>query len=72
MTATPGRNVSLSGYTGKQFTVSGGNAKGVVRVLSKQIGNDRELYLLFVLGPEGELTGDEFLSSFKIGSSPSN
>jgi endonuclease YncB( thermonuclease family) len=71
MSAEPSRNVSLSGYTGKEFAVSGGAAKGVVRVLSKQIGNDRELYLQFVLGPDGEPTGDEFLSSFKIGSSPS-
>jgi len=67
VTATPGRNLRLSGYAGRQYTLSGGPATGVVRILSKQIGDEREVFMLCVLnGPESEGSGDEFLNSFKI------
>lgn len=68
ITATPGRNLKLSGYAGRQYTLSGGQATGVVRILSKQIGNEREVFMLFVLNSaESEASGAEFLNSFKIG-----
>jgi endonuclease YncB( thermonuclease family) len=67
VTATPGRNLRLSGYAGQQYTLSGGPATGVFRILSKQIGDERELFVLCVLnGTESETSGDEFLNSFKI------
>jgi endonuclease YncB( thermonuclease family) len=67
LTATPGRNLRLTGYAGRQYTLTGGPATGVVRILSKQIGDEREVFMLCVLnGPEGEASGDEFLNSFKI------
>jgi len=68
VTATPGRNLNLSGYVGKQYFLSGGPTKGIVRVLSKQIGDEREMFLLFVVnGAESEASGTEFLNSLKIG-----
>ncbi len=67
VTAEPGRILRLSGYAGRQYTLSGGPATGVVRILSKQIGDEREVFVLCVLnGPESEGSGDEFLNSFKI------
>jgi endonuclease YncB( thermonuclease family) len=65
--AVPDRSLKLSGYAGRQYMLSGGRATGVVRVLSRQVGDEREVFMLFVLnGPESEASGDEFLNSFKI------
>jgi hypothetical protein len=67
MTAAPGRVLTLSGYSGRQYSLSGGPARGEVRILSKQIGDEREVFLLCVLsGSENEGSGDEFFNSFKI------
>lgn len=67
LTATPGGTLRLAGYAGRQFSLSGGPATGVIRILSKQIGDEREIFMLCVLGgPEGEASGAEFLNSFKI------
>jgi endonuclease YncB( thermonuclease family) len=67
VTATPGRSLRMSDYTGREYTLSGGPATGVVRILSRQTGNEREVFMLCVLnGPESEGSGDEFLNSFKI------
>jgi len=65
--ASPGRTLKLSGYVGRQYLLNGGPIKGVVQILSKQIGIDRELFVLCVLnGPESEKPGVEFLNSFKL------
>ncbi len=65
--ASPGRTLKLSGYVGRQYFLNGGPIKGVVQILSKQIGIDRELFVLCVLnGPESEKPGAEFLNSFKL------
>jgi endonuclease YncB( thermonuclease family) len=73
LAATPGRNLSLSGYAGKEYKVTGGPAKGVIRVLSKQIGSEREMFMLFVLiPPESEVSGNEFLDSLKISQASTN
>jgi micrococcal nuclease len=67
VTATPGRSLRLNGYTGRQYALSAGPVSGVVRILTKQIGEERELFLLCALSvPEAEATGDQFLNSFKI------
>lgn len=70
---TPEQNVMLSGYAGKQYALTAGPISGTVRVLSKQIGEDREVFILCVLNrPDAENTGTEFFNSFKIRGSLSN
>jgi endonuclease YncB( thermonuclease family) len=67
VTATPGRSLKLNGYVGRQYSLAAGPASGTIRVLSKQIGVSRELFLLCVLnGPESDASGTEFLNSFQI------
>lgn len=68
LTITPGRNLKLQDYSGRQYSLSGGPATGLVRVLSKQIGSEREVFVLCVVnGPEAQASGEEFLNSLKIG-----
>jgi endonuclease YncB( thermonuclease family) len=67
VTATPGRPLKLKGYSGRQYALSAGPATGAVRILSKQIGVDRELFLMCVLnGPNSSSSGADFLNSFQI------
>jgi endonuclease YncB( thermonuclease family) len=66
-TATVDRSVKLADYAGTQYTLSVGAISGVVRVLSKQIGDERQVFFLCVLnGPDSETAGAEFLNSLKI------
>jgi endonuclease YncB( thermonuclease family) len=66
-TVTPGRNLSVNDYTGRQYALKTGPASGVIRVLTKQIGTEREVFLLGVLSAPGtQSSGDEFLNSFKV------
>ncbi len=65
--ASPGRLVKLADYTGKQYDLNVGAVSGVVRVLSKQIGDEREMFFLCVLNTaDDETAGAEFLNSLKI------
>lgn len=67
VTARPVRDLRLGGYAGKQYSLSAEWFSGVVRVLSKQIGDQREVFMLFVVTRSGsESLGDQFLDSFKI------
>jgi endonuclease YncB( thermonuclease family) len=67
VTATPGRSWRLNGYAGRQYALDAGPVFGVVRVFTKQMGEEREVLLLCALSvPEAEAAGDEFLNSFKI------
>ena len=67
LTTKIGRELSLDGYAGRQYSMSGGDLAGVVRVLSKQIGDQREIFMLGVLhSGDAEVPSDRFLSSFKI------
>ena len=67
VTATPGRLLKLKGYSGRQYGLNAGPATGTVRILSKQIGADRELFLMCVLnGPDSTSSGAEFLNSLQI------
>jgi hypothetical protein len=66
-TATPGRALKLDGYTGREYALTAGPLSGVVRVLSKQMGEEREVFVLCVLnGPDTEESGARFLTSFRI------
>jgi endonuclease YncB( thermonuclease family) len=63
----PSREVDINGYTGKQFVLSSALFSGTVRVVSKQIGDQREIFMLVVLrAPDDDSSGTQFLNSFKI------
>lgn len=65
--AIPGRVIKQAGYAGRQYSLSGGPGPGIVRVLSKRIGDRRKLFVLCVLnGPAGESQGTEFFNSLRI------
>jgi len=67
VSATPGRSLKLSGYTGRQFTLNIGPVSGRVRVLSKLIGDDRELFLLGEMSAaNADPSSDDFFNSFKV------
>jgi hypothetical protein len=67
VTATPGRVLGLNGYEGREYVLTTGSVSGVIRALSKQIGDEREVFLIGLLnGPGTAASGDKFLNSFKI------
>jgi hypothetical protein len=67
VTAKPVRDISLSGYSGKQYNLSGQTLSGVIRILSRPVGDERELFMLVVLtAPGSESSASQFLNSFKI------
>jgi micrococcal nuclease len=66
-TATPVRDLKLDGYGGKQYRLSSPGPSGVIRVFSKQVGDQRDIIVLCVLTrPGGESAGDQFLNSLRI------
>jgi endonuclease YncB( thermonuclease family) len=66
-TARRVRDFRLNGYAGRQYSLSSQLFSGVARVFSKQVGEQRELFMLCVLNRPGtESSGDQFLNSFKI------
>jgi endonuclease YncB( thermonuclease family) len=68
LTSKTGKELNVSGFVGRQYDLSGGDLSGLVRVLSKQTGDQREVFMLSVLNSVGaENRGDRFLSSFKLG-----
>ncbi len=48
------RNLKLDGYSGIQFSLSSSRVPGVMRAFSKQIGEQRELYVVAVLNKSEE------------------
>jgi endonuclease YncB( thermonuclease family) len=61
------RAISLNGYNGMQYRVTGEGVTGGARVFTKQVGNDRLLYVVMSFNrPGGEDLGDQFLRSFAI------
>jgi endonuclease YncB( thermonuclease family) len=68
VTATPEGILNVNGYGGRQYALDGGVATGTVRILSKRIGAERELFMLFESNAVGsESSGTDFLNSLKIG-----
>lgn len=66
-TATLVRDLKVNGYGGKQYRLSSPVASGIMRVLSKQVGGQRDIIVLLVLTrPGSESAGDQFLNSLKI------
>jgi len=61
------RDLKLNGYSGKQYSLTCNSFSGTVRIFTKQIGDERQVFVLYVLwrlGGDG-LEG-QFLNSFKI------
>ncbi|HWP52523.1 MAG TPA: thermonuclease family protein [Pyrinomonadaceae bacterium] len=61
------RDLKLNGYLGKQYSLTCNSFSGTVRVFTKQLGTERQVFVLYVLwrlGGDG-LEG-QFLDSFKI------
>lgn len=67
VTIKPQRDLRLSGHLGRQYILSSESFCGVVRVFSKQVGDQREVFMLIVLTrPGSESLGDQFLNSFRL------
>ena len=67
VTAQPIRDIRLSGYSGKQYRLTGQTLSGAIRVLFRRVGDERELFMLVVLTtPGSESSATQFLNSFKI------
>ncbi|HSS19485.1 MAG TPA: thermonuclease family protein [Pyrinomonadaceae bacterium] len=65
--AEAGRNLTLNGYAGREYAVTAGPVSGTVRILSKQIGTDREVFILCVMDKSGTSEDrDNFFNSFKV------
>jgi endonuclease YncB( thermonuclease family) len=61
------RDLSLNGYTGKQFSLSGPGFSGSIRILSKRVGDRRDIFMLCVMSRSGaDSSADQFLKSFRI------
>jgi len=64
--AGSGTYLRLGIYAGKQYPVSAGPLSGLARVVSRQIGTQRELFAIAWFTDEGSQSGLEFSSSLKI------
>ncbi|HEY3104634.1 MAG TPA: thermonuclease family protein [Pyrinomonadaceae bacterium] len=61
-----GRAIRLGSYNGRQYSVSAGMLRGFARVVSRQIGDQREMFALAVFSSPGDDSGFNFLNSLKI------
>jgi endonuclease YncB( thermonuclease family) len=67
MELKPERAINIGGYTGMQYRLTGVGAVGTARVFTKQIGDQREVFLLLTMsGPDGEDLSNQFIRSFAI------
>lgn len=67
ITTVPVRDLKVNGYSGRQYKLSSENLSGVIRVLSRQVGDQRELFMLCVLTRPGSASArEQFLNSFMI------
>ena len=63
----PEQEVRLGSNIGMEYHLSADGFSGTARVFTKQVGNDREIFLLFALSRIGaEPLGKQFINSFKI------
>jgi endonuclease YncB( thermonuclease family) len=65
--ASEGRHVTVGAYAGMQYTLSSGVMSGVARIITRRVGDQREMIALAVLGPGSEWVGKDFLNSLKLG-----
>ncbi len=63
----PERAITLNGYNGMQYKMIGQGMVGTARVFTKQVGDDRDLFVLFAVShPGSEDLGNQFIKSFAI------
>ncbi|HEV7746744.1 MAG TPA: thermonuclease family protein [Pyrinomonadaceae bacterium] len=68
VTATPESVLNINGYGGRQYSLDAGISTGTIRIVSKQIGDERELFLIGEMNAVGaEPANADFLNSLKIG-----
>jgi endonuclease YncB( thermonuclease family) len=61
------RDLKLGDYVGRQYSLTSDLFSGTGRVFTKQIREDRQIFVLIALTrPGSEDTGSQFLNSFKI------
>jgi endonuclease YncB( thermonuclease family) len=61
------RDLKLNGYLGKQYSLTCNSFSGTVRVFTRQLGDERQVFVLYVLWRAGgDGLEDQFLNSFKI------
>ena len=61
-----GRAVRLGSYAGRQYPVSAGRLSGFARIVSRQVGDQREIFALAVFCAPGDESSFDFLNSLKI------
>ncbi len=65
--ANPVGNIRVGAYSGTQYKLSGDQLSGMIRVLSKETGDQQDLFMLVVVNSaEDPRATDEFLNSLKI------
>jgi len=63
----PERAVNIGGYAGMQYRLIGAGIVGSARVFTKQVGDQRELFLLMTLSrPDSEDLSTQFIRSFAL------
>ena len=62
-----GRPVKVGSYAGRQYTLTSGVMSGVARIITRRVGDQREMIALAVLGPGSEWVGKDFLNSLRLG-----
>jgi endonuclease YncB( thermonuclease family) len=62
-----GRAVRIGSYVGKQYSLSAGPLSGYARVISKRIGDQREIFAVAVFSSPGGEPSIGFLDSLKLG-----
>lgn len=63
---TDGRNMSRGGYAGKNYSVSAGVLSGSAWIVSREVGDERQLFAVVVFASPGADTGYDFVNSLKI------
>jgi micrococcal nuclease len=64
--ASEGRLVKVGSYAGKQYVLTSGVMSGVARIITRRVGDQREMIALAVLGPGSDWVGKDFLNSLKL------
>jgi hypothetical protein len=67
VTAGPGRDIKLGDLSGKQYKLTLGSLSAAVRVLSKQIADQREVFMVGAFAGPGSEPSIQFLNSLKLG-----
>lgn len=65
-TAGPGRDIKLGDLSGKQYKLSLGSLAALVRVFTKQVGDQREVFMVGAFAGPGSEPSMQFLNSFKF------